>query len=203
MNKIDLFSKVANTFDSNPHRQKTINDISNNIFKEISFSKDMEIMDFGSGTGALLSKIAPYVKKVTAVDISPAMNEQLKLKTIDCELEIVEQDITQENLDRKFNSIISSMTIHHIKDVQKLFISFYNMLKDNGTIAIADLEKEDGTFHTNNTGVFHFGFEMKQIENIAKSVGFINLKTQTVTKIKKENKSYSVFLLTGNKNSNF
>ena len=35
------------------------------------------------------------------------------------------------------------------------------MLNDNGVIAIADLDIEDGNFHIEDTGVFHFGFERK------------------------------------------
>ncbi|MDY8134276.1 class I SAM-dependent methyltransferase [Aquimarina sp. 2201CG5-10] len=88
---------------------------------------------------------------------------------MDCEIQILEMDLTTEKLNEKFDSIISSMTLHHINNVDELFKTFYTLLNDKGTIAIADLDTEDGSFHTTDTGVFHHGFdrkEFKKLENI-------------------------------------
>ena len=65
-------------------------------------------MDFGSGTGLLLAKIAPYVDEITAIDISKSMNEVLKNKkgSIDCKLEIIEIDLTREDLNKKFDGTL-------------------------------------------------------------------------------------------------
>ena len=158
-------------------------------------------MDFGSGTGLLLSKIAPHVGEITAVDISASMNKvlQSKMNAIDCKVKIVELDLTKETLTTKFDSIISSMTIHHIENTQELFNKFYSMLNDNGTIAIADLDKEDGSFHTEDTGVFHFGFDRTEFLNSAEIAGFRELKIQTASVADKPTGKYPVFLLTGKK----
>lgn len=197
--KRDWFIDKANDYDIENHRTQNVNNIAQGILKEISFSKKMKIIDFGSGTGLLISKIAPYVGKITAVDISTSMNNVLKTKEFDCEIQIIEKDLTTENLDEKFDSIISSMTLHHIDDVEGLFKRFYNLLNDKGTIAIADLDKEDGSFHTSDTGVFHHGFEREELIVFAKNVGFRNLKIQSISTIEKPTGNYSVFLLTGEK----
>ena len=145
----DFFAEKAKDYDTEKTRVDNVTNIAKLILKEISYQKDSSILDFGSGTGLLLSKIAPYVENITAVDISKAMNKVLKDKkhTIACNLDIIEMDLTKENLNLKFNGIISSMTMHHVKDVVQVFKKFYNLLHENGTIAIADLDKEDGTFH--------------------------------------------------------
>jgi hypothetical protein len=91
------------------------------------------------------------------------------------------------------------MTIHHIKDAQAIFNKFYALLNDNTTIAIADLDKEDGSFHTEDTGVFHCGFDRNEFMKIAVNAGFKDLKIQTASNINKETGNYSVFLLTGKK----
>jgi len=197
----DYFAKKAKDYDKEKTSTKNVSDIADLILKEIEYLKDMSIMDFGSGTGLLLSKVAPYVKGITAIDISKSMNEVLKNKkdSIDCKLEIVEMDLTKEDLNKKFDGIISSMTIHHINDTLSLFQKFYNMLHSNGTIALSDLDKEDGTFHDTDTGVFHYGFNRKEFISLAKSVGFIDLKIQTVGVVEKPNGKYPVFLLTGKK----
>lgn len=197
----DYFKEKAKEYDGHKSRTQNVDTIAQSILKEFSFSKDMHIMDFGSGTGLLLSQIAPYVGAITAVDISPSMTSVLRSKKhlIDCKLKLLEIDLTKQVLNTKFDAIISSMTIHHIEHVQKIFNTFYTLLKPNGTIAIADLDKEDGTFHTEDTGVFHNGFDRNQFLSFAKNAGFKHVKIQTSSVIQKPARDYSVFLLTGKK----
>lgn len=199
--KKDFFKEKSKIYDNEKSRTQNVETIAQCILNSISFSKEMSIMDFGSGTGLLLSSIAPHVGKITAVDVSPGMNEVLRSKKegISCELEIMEMDLTKDSLNTKFDSIISSMTIHHIEDVVALFQKFYNLLKDGGTIAIADLDKENGSFHTEDTGVFHFGFERDEFLKIADTAGFKELKIETASVIQKPAGEYPVFLLTGKK----
>ena len=201
MNTKDFFSERAKDYDNEVARTNNVSTIAQTILKEIAFSKEMSIMDFGSGTGLLLTEIAPFVGKITAVDISEAMIAVLesKRKSIACPLEIVKMDLTTDTLNRKFDVIISSMTIHHIKDVLALFKKFYSLLKDNGTIAIADLDTEDGSFHTEDTGVFHCGFDREEFVQIAKSAGFKDIQIQNASTQQKPTGNYSVFLLTAKK----
>jgi len=197
----DYFAGKAKNYDNEKARTDNVNNIAKSILQEISYKKDMHILDFGSGTGLLLSGVAPFVGKITAVDISKSMNETLESKrnSIDCDLEILEMDLTKDALDRKFDGIISSMTMHHVEDIPKIFEKMYGLLNENGTIALADLDTEDGTFHKEDTGVFHFGFDRDKFLNMAKDAGFKNLKTQTVGLVEKPYGKYGVFLLTGNK----
>lgn len=197
----DYFAEKAQDYDNKNSRTQNVDNIAQTILKQVPFSKEMKIMDFGSGTGLLLTKIAPHVNEITAIDISASMNEVLKAKVnaVDCKLNIVEMDLTKQSLDGKFDAIISSMTIHHIENVLELFKKLYSLLNDNGTIAIADLDKEDGSFHTTNTGVFHCGFDRTDFLNIAKEAGFKDLKIQTASTVKNETGNYPIFLLTGKK----
>ncbi|WP_338359111.1 class I SAM-dependent methyltransferase [Yeosuana marina] len=197
----DYFSEKAKDYDTHKPRTVNVENIAKGILKESFFSKDMSIMDFGSGTGLLLTEVAPYVKKISAVDISASMNEVLKSKKdiIECELELIETDLTKEAFNKTFDAIISSMTIHHIKNVLELFRKFYSLLNKNGFIAIADLDLEDGSFHTTDTGVFHFGFDREEFLNTAKKAGFKDLKIETVSVVEKPTGKYPVFLLTGRK----
>jgi hypothetical protein len=73
------------------------------------------------------------------------------------------------------------------------------MLHAGGTIALADLDKEDGSFHTENTGVFHFGFDQETFASWAKSAGFEDINIEIVSIAKKPYGEYPIFLLTGRK----
>jgi putative AdoMet-dependent methyltransferase len=197
----DYFQHKANDYEQDENRVNNVDNIANSILKYTKFDKSMHIMDFGSGTGLLLEKIAPFVDKITAVDISNSMNKKLdeKRNNLGCKLEIIEIDLSKNKLHEKFDAIISSMTMHHIKDIPMMFKDFYDILNDNGTIAIADLDKEDGTFHTDDTGVFHFGFDRNMFLNTAKEAGFKNLKITTASTAQKPYGKFPIFLLTGHK----
>lgn len=197
----DFFAGKANDYDNEKSRTQNVSTIAQTILNEVPFSKEMSVMDFGSGTGLLLSEIAPYVGEITAIDISLAMTKvlQSKKEQIKCPVEIVQMDLTKETLNRKFDTIISSMTIHHIEDTLALFKKFHSLLKVNGTIAIADLDTEDGSFHTEDTGVFHCGFDRDDFAQMVKNAGFKDIKIQNASTITKPTNHYSVFLITAKK----
>lgn len=197
----DFFAEKATEYDNEKSRTQNVSNIAQTILNEVSFSKEMSIMDFGSGTGLLLSEIAPYVGEITAVDISSSMIAVLKskIKDIKCSLEIIQMDLTKETLNKNFDAIISSMTIHHIEDILALFNKFHALLKEGGVIAIADLDTEDGSFHTEDTGVFHNGFDRELFVQMVKNAGFKDIKIQNASTISKPTNDYSIFLLTAKK----
>ncbi|MGK0256133.1 MAG: putative AdoMet-dependent methyltransferase [Arcobacteraceae bacterium] len=206
-NKKDYFVHKAKSYEENSKRVSNVQNIADGILKEVSYTKDMHILDFGSGTGLLTQEIAPFVGNITAIDMSTAMNEVLNSKkdTFPCPLKVYKRDITKEDysdiLDN-VDGIISSMTIHHIEDIEDLFKKFYDLLNDNGTICLADLEKEDGSFHSEDTGVFHFGFDKEEFLEIAKKAGFEDLKIETISVASKPHGEFPIFLLTGRKKKN-
>jgi len=195
----DLFASKSKSWDMKSRRVKNARSIAELIVKNINFNKEMEIMDFGAGTGLLSFFVAPFVKKVVAVDNSPSMLLEFENKCSEfiCETEVVEKDLSQETLERKFNGIISSMTIHHLKDTLALFQKFYDMLEVGGFIAIADLDSEDGSFHSDNRGVFHHGFDREALQVIAEDVGFKSIQFDTASTIEKPHQTFTVFLMTG------
>ena len=194
----DFFEHKANTYDKDDTRVSNVENIANAIIQSSDLNPRMHLMDFGSGTGLLLERIAPFVKKITAIDVSKSINEQLdkKRSSLSCEIDILEIDLESAVIDEKFDGIISSMTMHHVKDIQVMFAKFYSLLNESGVIAISDLDKEDGSFHTEDTGVYHFGFERAEIEKFAKQAGFLEVKTTNASVVKKPHGEFPVFLLT-------
>jgi len=202
--KKDYFAHKAKDYEENSKRVSNVQNIADGILKNIAYTKQMHIIDFGSGTGLLAQEIAPYIKKIVAVDMSTAMNEvlQAKVETFPCDLEVLQLDIMDEKSTQSLQNIdgiISSMTIHHLKDTEALLQKFYTLLDENGTIALADLETEDGSFHTDDTGVHHFGFDKDMFLSIAQKVGFKDLKIKTISVASKPHGDFPIFLLTGRK----
>lgn len=74
------------------------------------------------------------------------------------------------------------------------------MIKPGGHVAIADLEKEDGLFHSANpSGVEHSGFERNAVGSDFSKAGFKNIRFTNAYNVKREGREYPIFLMTGEK----
>ncbi len=196
----DTRAKIWESGKDGNRRIKTATTIAEAIQKHHHLSKEMEIVDFGVGTGLLGFEIAKKVKKVYGIDTSEKMLEQIKEKNSPTlSIEPLHKDLTQEQCTLKVDGIISSMTLHHIKDIHNLFKTFYDMLQKDGFIALADLVKEDGSFHSDNSGVHHFGFEKEFLFDILHDIGFRDLDFQIIYTIQKPHKDFDLFLLSAKK----
>jgi cyclopropane fatty-acyl-phospholipid synthase-like methyltransferase len=195
--KKDFFAHKSGSYDRNKDRTDNVENIANAMLNAVKFERTMHVMDFGSGTGLLLERVAPFVRKITAVDISSSMNSQLEAKRprLGCDLEIMEIDLEKSDIAQKFDGIISSMTMHHVRNIESMFRKFHSLLNDGGFIAIADLDREDGNFHTEDTGVFHHGFNRDEIAQAASAAGLGNVRVTTASVVHKPQGDYPVFLL--------
>jgi len=79
MNK-DFFANKANIYDKDDNRVSNVENIANAIIASVIPNRNMHVIDFGSGIGLLLERIAPFVRKITAIDNSHSMNVQLEKK---------------------------------------------------------------------------------------------------------------------------
>jgi ubiquinone/menaquinone biosynthesis C-methylase UbiE len=103
-----------------------------------------------------------------------------------------------------FHLVVSGMTLHHIQDVEALFEEFYRLLLPGGRICVADLDAEDGSFHSDLTGVAHFGFERMHVRAMLESAGFVEIRDVTAGSILKDaemptRREYPVFLIVARK----
>ncbi len=193
----DLFDEKAKEWDTNDMVKELSLAIGSSILKHITFHDQMDVMDFGAGTGLISSHVAPLVDKIVAVDISEAMLSKLVLKPeLQGKVEPVCQDITNKPLDAQFDLIVSAMALHHIEDTHKLIQVFSEHLKSGAMVALADLDKEDGSFHPEETeGIFHHGFERGAFQTILENNGFCDVRYFTAHTICREGKEYPVFLV--------
>ncbi|WP_428737177.1 class I SAM-dependent DNA methyltransferase [Sulfurimonas sp.] len=194
---MSTFDKKAQNWDSGDIRVHGAKVIADAIEKKFDLKDDMELVDFGVGTGLLGFEIAKKVKKVYGVDTSRGMLEKLEEKnTPELNIEAIHQNIIENPLDQKFDGLISSMTLHHVEDLENFFTTIKNNLNVGGFLAIADLESEDGTFHSDNTGVFHFGFDKEALCNVVERCGFENIAFENINTLEKPHKNFGIFLLT-------
>lgn len=193
----DHFNEKADDWDTTEMVQQLSSAIGSSILKNIPLHAQMEVMDFGAGTGLISSRIAPLVQRIVAVDTSASMLNKLVAKAeLHGKVEALCQDILAQPVNRQFDLIMSAMAMHHVEDTHKLIQTFAEHLKPGAMLALADLDEEDGSFHPQGTdGVFHSGFIRNEIRSILETHGFEHVHFLTVHTVNKEEKQYPVFLV--------
>jgi len=197
----NLFDEKAKDWDANDMATALSAAVGSTLVKAVELGSHMRVMDFGAGTGLVSSHVAPAVKTVVAVDISAAMLEKLAAKDeLQGKVEVVCQDITKQPLDQTFDLIVSAMALHHVEDTDALLQTFAAHLEPGKHVALADLDKEDGSFHPEGTaGVFHSGFERGELQAKLEANGFGDVKFVTAHVVAKPGGDYPVFLVTAQK----
>jgi len=189
------FDKVAKNWESDPRKLKQTSIITNNIKKYLN--KNDIIIDYGTGTSLIAYSIKDFVKEIIAIDNSAGMLEVLKIKITKNNvknIKVLNTNLVTDNFNQKVNSIIITMTLHHIEDIKDIFSKFYNLLEDNGYLIIVDLLKEDGSFHKDNTGVKHFGFQKNFLIQEFKKADFKLIEFKDLFQFNKADKKYDMFL---------
>ena len=197
----DHFNEKAKTWDADEMVRQLSSAVGSSILENIPLEQNMHVMDFGAGTGLISTHVAPRVKKIIAVDISEAMLEKLVAKQeLVNKVTTVCQDILGQPLEEKFDLIMSAMAMHHVEDTDELVQTFFEHLKPGAMIALADLDKEDGSFHPEGTeGVFHSGFERDDFQRRLEEHGFEDVHFYTAHTVEKNENHYPIFLVSARK----
>jgi len=201
------FDKEARNWDNNLTHIRRTEAIANEMLKHIPTKKNLRALEFGAGTGLLSIALKDQFSEIVLMDSSREMIktviEKLAKNRID-HLHPVFFDLEKEEYDGKtFDFIFTQMALHHVVDIEKMVSKFYKLLNRGGTIAIADLYTEDGSFHDFDfTG--HKGFDPDYLQGILNKSGFIEIKHNSCYIIRKTDGNekeieYPVFLIIGYK----
>jgi tRNA (cmo5U34)-methyltransferase len=203
MSDANRFDEAAITWDEQPRRVMLARAVADAITRQLCLSRDLDVLDFGCGTGLLTLALQPLVRSVTGADTSPGMLEVLGQKVRTRGLTNVETILLDAGLplsvSTRFHLIVSSMALHHVASLAPLFERFHEQLHPGGRLALADLDREDGSFHEDPREVHHLGFERSELQAALSEAGFVGLGATTAVVTRKESRDYPVFLITGQK----
>ncbi len=203
------FDAEARTWDQNEGRMRVSLAIADAMVEALALSGTETVLDYGTGTGVVALRLAPLARQVICADSSPGMLEVLggKIRASGrtnmraALLDLARPETPAGELP-PLDVIVSSMTLHHVRDVAELARSFHALLAPGGRLAVADLDLDGGEFHDDNTGVEHFGFDRDQLSECFAGAGLQQVATRTAYTLRKpvrsgEVKEFSIFLLTG------
>lgn len=198
---MNRFDEASKTWDLKPSSLAIAKACVENINKTIKLKDNAKILDYGCGTGLVAFSLSNVTNEVVGMDNSAGMVEQFNKKALELNfsnIKAIKHNIENEDLPQnEFDLITISMSLHHIKDTNMFIKKAYNALTTNGYLVINDLDKEDGTFHKkhNNDGVFHFGFDKNELENMLINNGFKIINYKIVHKDEREDRKFPIFNL--------
>lgn len=201
MNEFDL---KALTWDEDPmkiQRAKTIADV---IKRSIPLSREMKAFEYGCGTGLLSFNLFNDLESIKMADSSDGMISVLKAKIKDNGIRNmfpVKLDLVVDVLNEKFDFIYTSMTLHHIIEVDDVLKKFSEMLNFGGYLCIGDLDEENGSFHKKGF-IGHNGFNRNNLEKKLENIGLKTIHYEQAFQMKREHtgdKVYNVFVLIAEK----
>jgi len=188
-NKFDL---KAYEWDQNPARVKIAEIAMEKLSSIVPLKPNMQVLDYGSGTGLMMLGLAPEVGHVTGLDSSQGMLDVLKSKIKNTDLNNVHAE--QHNIETDplpeaaFDLAVTNMTMHHISDTKMFLGKLFKALKPGGHVCITDLESEDGSFHReHDPSIKHFGFDKSDVKKWLLEVGFEIKLVETYHKVAREN----------------
>jgi tRNA (cmo5U34)-methyltransferase len=161
------FDEAAAQWDNNPGRVNLARAVGEAIGREVPLQTNWRALDYGAGTGLLTLNLRPRVTSMVALDSSTAMLDKLTQKLAAAAITNVQTrhwDLEAKPFpETGFDLVVSSMTLHHLRNVPLVFSRLAEILNSGGWLAVADLDTEDGSFHGQADDIFHHGFERAQI----------------------------------------
>jgi ubiquinone/menaquinone biosynthesis C-methylase UbiE len=201
------FDERAKDWDSDPAKVERARVVADAIRKAIPLSPDMTALEYGCGTGLLSFALQSDIGQITLADTSQGMLDVLaeKIAAVGVtNMHPTRLDLTTDPLPaERFHLIYSLMTMHHVPDTRGILKKFHAVLEPGGFLIVTDLDKEDGSFHTDGTTDIHLGFERGELQEWVEAAGFGNVSFSTAYEIKKKikdaEKSFPVFLMSAQK----
>lgn len=161
------FDEKALIWDNDPKKNERAKVVAREIIDFIQPTKNLCALEFGCGTGLLSFELRDSFKRIALADNSEGMIKVLQQKIQIAGIKNFEPlliDFENDIQISKQDVVYTLMALHHMTDINKTLKTFNSILRKNGYLCIADLVKEDGSFHAHgNDFNGQNGFERKEL----------------------------------------
>ena len=197
------FDERAKDWDSDPAKVARALVVAQAIRATGMIKAGMSALEYGCGTGLLSFALQSDFASISLADTSQGMLDVLadKIRTsgVDNMQPLLVNTDFQPVPETHFDVIYSLLTLHHIPDTDAALRHFRMLLNPDGVVCIADLEKEDGSFHGPDVTDVHKGFERETLQKQLENAGFGEVRFSPVFDVHKlvdgREKTFPVFLL--------
>ena len=200
------FDAKAQEWDNDPVKLERAAAVAAAIRNRVRLSPDLSALEYGCGTGLLSFALSRELGSITLADSSAGMLAVLREKIAASgadHLRPMRLDLTVDPLPaERYDLIYTLMTLHHVSDVDRILRDFHALLRPDGALCIADLDREDGSFHGAGFDGHH-GFEREALRDRLARAGFGEIQFDTCYMMRKSQgegaREYPVFLAVARK----
>lgn len=200
------FDQKAAQWDAKPVRVERALAVAENIKTAVPLSPKMTALEYGCGTGLVSFALQSQLGHITLADSSIGMLTVLQEKIAAASIHNMaplQLDLITDPLPAmRYQLIYTLLTLHHIPATDKILRAFYDLLDPQGYLCVADLDKEDGTFHEDEFHG-HLGFDREELAAQATQIGFQSIRFTTAFHMIKDvqgvSKDFPIFLMVARK----
>ena len=201
------FDERAKDWDSDPQKVERARAVAEAIGRTIPLSNDLSAFEYGCGTGLLSFALQDKLGQITLADTSQGMLDVLAEKIAAAgvtNMRPVKLDLATDPLPaERYQITYSLLVLHHIHDTQNILRKFHALLEPGGILLVADLDQEDGTFHTEGVTDVHLGFGRVELQKLVEAARFRDVTFSTAFENKKmvegKEKIFPIFLMSARK----
>ncbi|HEY6015004.1 MAG TPA: methyltransferase [Candidatus Limnocylindrales bacterium] len=200
------FDERAAEWDT-PERIARAADVADALVGAVDIRAGTRAIELGAGTGllglAIRDRVGPdRLAGLLLTDPSTGMLEVAAAKIRDRGLAGVATARYELGTDpppagAPFDLAVSVLMLHHVEDTAAALRSVRELLVPGGRLALADLDTEDGSFHTAEAeGIHHHGFDRHLLQALAERAGFREVEIGSAGSMERDGRTYPLFLLT-------
>lgn len=194
------FDDKAATWDDDPDKARQSGQVAAGIAAAVPLAPRSRVLEYGAGTGLVTIALLDHLVEptLTLADNSSGMRQVLAGKV---EAGVLPSPTRLSDLDLenqptptdRYDLILSSMVMHHVKRLDVVLAAFFEMLDPGGHLCIADLDREDGSFHQHDFDGHH-GFDRGELQASLEQTGFTDVTVSDCSSITRDDATYPVFL---------
>lgn len=140
-----------------------------------------EVLEVGPGGGELLKRLAAVFDQVTGIDSSTSMLASARAATAELpSVKLHHQNFLTLPTTRRFDAIIAAMVVHHQASPASFFHQAASLLRDEGTLIVAELCRHDQQWANDACGDQWLGFEPSDLSGWAERAGLALQQSQFV-----------------------
>jgi predicted TPR repeat methyltransferase len=196
---MNRFDERAATWDDDPAKVERANVVARKISATVPLDRSVRMLEYGAGTGLVTQALRDFVGPVTMADTSTGMREVMLAKieaAVITDARVWDMDLANEPApDEHFDLIVTVLTLHHIENTEAVLAGFAELLDEDGTLCVVDLDEEDGSFHGDDFEG-HRGFERSALARDLAAAGFTDVVFTDCHHIVRDGVNYPLFLAT-------